>query len=86
MPHPPVALPRVQLDQILAVMPHSRRCRADRLLFRLIVEVGLLPRTVLRLRTEDVTIQDGSSVYTRSINQFLDSWSALGNMAITVNP
>ncbi len=33
-----------------------------------------------------VTIQDGGNVYQRSISQFLDSWSVLGNMAILVNP
>jgi hypothetical protein len=41
---------------------------------------------VIGYSSTDVTIMDGGSVYTRSINQFLDSWSALGNMAITVNP
>lgn len=34
----------------------------------------------------EVTIMDGDSFYNRSITTFLDSWSALGNMAITVNP
>jgi subtilisin-like proprotein convertase family protein/uncharacterized protein YvpB len=33
-----------------------------------------------------VTIQDGSTVSTRSLRQFLSSWSALGNMAITATP
>jgi uncharacterized protein YvpB len=33
----------------------------------------------------NVTIQDGSSTYTRSVKEFLESWSALGNMAITAN-
>jgi uncharacterized protein YvpB len=34
----------------------------------------------------NVTIQDGSSTYTRSISQFLSTWSALQNMAITTQP
>ena len=29
---------------------------------------------------------NGDTIYTKSISQFLDSWSALGNMAITANP
>jgi uncharacterized protein YvpB len=29
---------------------------------------------------------NGDTIYTRSIGQFLDSWSALGNMAITAQP
>jgi uncharacterized protein YvpB len=29
---------------------------------------------------------NGSTIYTRTINQFLDSWSSLGNMAITSRP
>jgi uncharacterized protein YvpB len=29
---------------------------------------------------------NGDTIYTRSISQFLDSWSALGNMAITARP
>jgi subtilisin-like proprotein convertase family protein len=33
-----------------------------------------------------VTIQDGSSTYTRSLGQFLSTWSALQNMAITTQP
>jgi len=33
-----------------------------------------------------VTIQDGGSVYQRTISQFLDSWGVLGNMAILVTP
>lgn len=33
-----------------------------------------------------VTIQDGGSVYQRTISQFLDSWGVLGNMAILVAP
>ena len=33
-----------------------------------------------------VTIQDGDSTYTRSLDLFLRSWSALGNMAITASP
>jgi subtilisin-like proprotein convertase family protein/uncharacterized protein YvpB len=41
---------------------------------------------VIGYSTTDVTILDGSSIYSRSIDMFLDSWSALGNMAITVNP
>jgi uncharacterized protein YvpB len=41
---------------------------------------------VIGYSAADVTILDGSSIYTRSIDVFLDSWSALGNMAITVNP
>lgn len=35
--------------------------------------------------SSNVTIQDGSSTYTRSVQEFLESWSALGNMAITSN-
>jgi subtilisin-like proprotein convertase family protein/uncharacterized protein YvpB len=41
---------------------------------------------VIGYSSTEVTILDGASTYTRSINQFLDSWSALGNMAITINP
>jgi subtilisin-like proprotein convertase family protein/uncharacterized protein YvpB len=33
-----------------------------------------------------VTIQDGSSTHTRSLGQFLSTWSALQNMAITTQP
>jgi uncharacterized protein YvpB len=33
-----------------------------------------------------VTIQDGGSVYQRTISQFLDSWGVLGNMAVLVTP
>ena len=33
-----------------------------------------------------VTILDGASIYTRALNQFLDSWSALRNMAILYRP
>ena len=29
---------------------------------------------------------NGATIYSKSINQFLDSWSALGNMAITTSP
>jgi len=29
---------------------------------------------------------NGATIYTRTINQFLDSWSSLGNMAITARP
>lgn len=29
---------------------------------------------------------NGATIYSKSINQFLDSWSALGNMAITTKP
>jgi uncharacterized protein YvpB len=29
---------------------------------------------------------NGGTIYTRSVTQFLDSWSALGNMAITARP
>ncbi|OGO26591.1 MAG: hypothetical protein A2W33_05875 [Chloroflexi bacterium RBG_16_52_11] len=29
---------------------------------------------------------NGDTIYTKSVAQFLDSWSALGNMAITANP
>lgn len=29
---------------------------------------------------------NGATIYTKTINQFLDSWSALGNMAITTKP
>jgi uncharacterized protein YvpB len=29
---------------------------------------------------------NGASIYTKSVDQFLDSWSALGNMAITTSP
>ncbi len=37
--------------------------------------------------TEDtVTLVDGYSIRTRSVNQFLDSWSVLGNMAVTASP
>lgn len=34
----------------------------------------------------DVTILDNGKQYTRSLTQFLSSWSALGNMAITASP
>lgn len=33
-----------------------------------------------------VTIQDGSTTYTRNLVEFLDSWSALRNMAILARP
>jgi uncharacterized protein YvpB/subtilisin-like proprotein convertase family protein len=33
-----------------------------------------------------VTIRDGSSVYSRDLNEFLDSWSSLRNMAIMAHP
>jgi uncharacterized protein YvpB len=33
-----------------------------------------------------VTILDGGKVYTRSVDQFLDSWSVLQNMAIIAQP
>ncbi len=33
-----------------------------------------------------VTVLDGASVYARSINDFLDSWEVLGNMAIVYRP
>lgn len=42
--------------------------------------------TVIGYNATSVTISDGSNIYTRSIDQFLDSWSALGNMAITARP
>ena len=29
---------------------------------------------------------NGDTIYSKSVSQFLDSWSALGNMAITANP
>ncbi len=35
---------------------------------------------------DSVYYLNGDTIYTRSVNQFLDSWSALGNMAITTNP
>ena len=35
---------------------------------------------------DKVYFLNGDTIYTRSIGQFLDSWSALGNMAITTNP
>lgn len=33
-----------------------------------------------------VTLLDGNLVYQRTVQQFLDSWSVLGNMAITIQP
>ncbi len=33
-----------------------------------------------------VTVLDGAGVYARSINDFLDSWGVLGNMAIVYRP
>ena len=33
-----------------------------------------------------VSFLNGDTIYTKNLNQFLDSWSALGNMAITANP
>jgi len=29
---------------------------------------------------------NGDTIYRRTVGQFLDSWSALGNMAITTQP
>jgi uncharacterized protein YvpB len=34
----------------------------------------------------NVTYLNGGTIYTRSIDQFLDSWSVMGNMAITAQP
>ena len=34
--------------------------------------------------SDTVTVQDGAWSYVVSLSQFLQSWSALGNMAITV--
>jgi uncharacterized protein YvpB len=42
--------------------------------------------TVVGYSPTEVTIMDGDSFYNRNITTFLDSWSALGNMAITINP
>jgi subtilisin-like proprotein convertase family protein/uncharacterized protein YvpB len=36
--------------------------------------------------SSNVILMDGGAIKTRSIFQFLSSWSALGNMAITANP
>jgi len=36
--------------------------------------------------SSSVTILDGSSTYTRNLNEFLDSWSTLRNMAILAHP
>lgn len=33
-----------------------------------------------------VSYLNGDTIYTKSVEQFLDSWSALGNMAITASP
>lgn len=33
-----------------------------------------------------VTLLDGAKIYTRSLDQFLDSWSVLRNMAVTIDP
>jgi uncharacterized protein YvpB len=41
---------------------------------------------VIGYTENSVTILDGGTAYTRSLNQFLSSWSALGNMAITARP
>jgi uncharacterized protein YvpB len=41
---------------------------------------------VIGYSESNVTILDGASIYNRSIGQFLESWSALGNMAITASP
>ncbi len=35
---------------------------------------------------DKVYFLNGDTIYTRSVEQFLDSWSALGNMAITAKP
>ena len=34
----------------------------------------------------EVAIQDGAGIYTRSVGDFLHSWSVLGNMALTIGP
>lgn len=36
--------------------------------------------------SSSVTIRDGSSVYNRNLDEFLDSWSSLRNMAILARP
>jgi uncharacterized protein YvpB len=41
---------------------------------------------VIGYTSSTVTISDGSSIYTRGLEQFLDSWSVLQNMAITTQP
>jgi subtilisin-like proprotein convertase family protein/uncharacterized protein YvpB len=41
---------------------------------------------VIGYSTDNVNILDGGSIYTRSIDQFLDSWSALRNMAVLGRP
>jgi subtilisin-like proprotein convertase family protein len=35
---------------------------------------------------DTVTLLDGSKIYTRSLNTFLEGWSALGNLGITASP
>lgn len=35
---------------------------------------------------DNVYYLNGDTIYSRSVNQFLDSWSALGNMAVTTSP
>jgi len=36
--------------------------------------------------SSSVYFLNGDTIYTRTVNQFLDSWSALGNMAVTARP
>ena len=41
---------------------------------------------VIGYNSTSVTILDGSSIYTRDLEMFLSSWSALQNMTITTQP
>jgi integrase len=57
MPHPVVPIPRRLIDQVLAVIPTTRPASADRLALRLVVEGGMLPRTVVSLTVDAVQLQ-----------------------------
>jgi len=37
-------------------------------------------------RADTVSILDGSKIYSRSLNKFLDSWAVLENMALVASP
>jgi uncharacterized protein YvpB len=40
---------------------------------------------VIGYTADSVTILDGNQVYTRDLNRFLNSWGALGNLAVIYN-
>jgi predicted double-glycine peptidase len=41
---------------------------------------------VIGYSADYVTLLDGNLVYIRSVDQFLQSWGVLGNMAVMVEP